>query len=81
MLIPAVFIQLVAVVEPFPAEVAKGMSLKTCLVDCPGPVVSSAHMLLQLFVGKEFVFVRKYLLVTSAKIAHLLVVGRADVSV
>jgi hypothetical protein len=80
MLIPAVLVQLVAIVETRAAESAKRVPPKPCLIDCTRLVVAVPHVFGQLLVGKHVVFVGKDLLVPSAQIAHLLAVDGADMS-
>jgi hypothetical protein len=80
-LIPAVLIQLVAIIEARAAETAQRMPPKASLVDGARLVVAVAHMLGQLLVGKRVVLVRKHFLGPGAQVAHLLVVDRADVAV
>ena len=80
-LIPAMFVKLIAIIETFAAETTERVSLKTCLVDGSGLVVTFSHMFLQLLVCKQLMLVCKDLLVTSAEITHLLVVNRPHMAV
>jgi hypothetical protein len=72
------FVKLVIVVESLPAEAAERVSLKASLVQSTGPVVASSHVLLELLVLEEFMFVGKEFFVPRTEIAHLLVVSRPN---
>jgi hypothetical protein len=70
MLHATVFVQFVIVVEALAAETAQGVALEARLVGSAGLIVTTPHVLLQLLVGKELVFVRKDLFISSAEVAH-----------
>lgn len=80
-LVPAVLVELVAVVEALAAEGAQGVALEAGLVDRAGLVVAVPHMSLQLLVGEQLVLVGEDLLVARAEVAHLAVVDGAHVAV
>lgn len=77
----AVLKQLVVVIEALATEAAERVALETRLVSGAGLVVAVAHVLLQLLIAEELMLVGEDLLVTSAEIAHALVVRRLDVPV
>lgn len=80
-LIPAVLIQLVAVVEPRAAKATQWMAAETCLVGCAWFIVAVAHVLGQLLVGKHIVLMCEDFLVAGTEITHLLVVDILDMAV
>lgn len=79
MFVPAVLEEFVVVIEALATETAKRVSLKP---RCgPRLAIAMAHVITELLIRIDIVFVRKHLLVPSAEIAHLLVMDGADMTV
>lgn len=81
MLIPAMLVELVIVVEPLATKRAQRMAPKTRLRNVSRLIVAMMHMLLQFSIRKELMLVCEHFLVTSAQVAHLLVVDASYMAV
>lgn len=78
MLVTTMLVEFIVIVESLTAEAAKGMTLETCLVDGTGSIITTSHMLLQLFILEKFMFMGENFLVSSTEVAHLLMMDGLD---